>query len=321
MESTLTKIVRYAPPLAAVLFLRRRLPALGIALGGLLMVSAYADWVDQDRVHQARSFFGVLRVSRDEDEHGYVELRHGTTLHGRQSRNPARRAEPVSYYHREGPIGQLLADLQQRRISLRVAVIGLGTGAIAAYARPGDVIVYYEIDRLVRDIAIDLGHFTYIPDARARGATVEVEMGDARVRLDQFRRERPTERYDVIVVDAFSSDAIPVHLLTREALRLYLDVLTPGGIVALHISNRHLRLEPVVARLAADASLGGRLLQHDEAEAEGADRSTWALLSPTAKALETLSTDRRWTEARLDVEPGVGTWTDDAHDLLSVLKW
>ena len=321
MESTLTKVVRYGPPLAAALLLRRRVPALGLALAGVLLVSTHADWVDEDRVYQARSFFGVLRVSNDDEPRGYVELRHGTTLHGRQSRNPTRRGDPISYYHREGPVGQLFADLQARHLSLRVAVIGLGTGAIAAYARPGDVMTYYEIDRLVRDIAIDQGHFTYVPDARARGATIQVEMGDARVRLDQVRRERPAERYDVILVDAFSSDAIPVHLLTREALRLYLDMLAPGGIVAMHISNRHLRLEPVVARLAWDAALPGRLLQHDEAESEGADRSTWVLLSLSGAALQGLAADPRWKETPLEVEPEVDVWTDDKHDLLSVLKW
>src|SRR6185436_6861466 len=143
----------------------------------------------------------------------------------------------------------------------------------------------------------------------------------ARVRLDQVRREKMAERYDVILVDAFSSDAIPVHLLTREALRLYLDMLAPDGIVALHISNRHLRLEPVVARLAEDAELPGRLLQHDEAESEGADRSTWVLLALTSEALRGLAADRRWSETPLTVESGVGVWTDDRHNLLSVLKW
>src|SRR5262249_2248470 len=146
---------------------------------------------------------------------------------------------------------------------LSTAVVGLGTGTMTAFARPGDAMTIYEIDARVRDIALDPRYFTFVADARRRGATVRLEMGDARLRLDAVRRERPAETYDLIVVDAFPSDAIPVHLLTREALRLYFDALKPDGVLALHISNRYLRLEPVVAGLAEDAGVGGRLLIDD----------------------------------------------------------
>ena len=156
---------------------------------------------------------------------------------------------------------------------IRVAVIGLGTGTMAAFARPGDIMTFYEIDPLVRDIATNRFYFSYVPDAIDRGATVRIEMGDARIRMDEVRRERPSERYDLIVVDAFSSDAIPVHLLTREAFRLYFDMLNVRGLLVLHLSNRYLSLEPVVANLAEDARLDGRLLRHDLApDAEGASR-------------------------------------------------
>jgi hypothetical protein len=159
-------------------------------------------------------------------------------------------------------------------------------------------------------------------DARKRAALVRVELGDARVRLEAVKRERPGERYDLIVVDAFTSDAIPVHLLTREALRLYVEMLAPDGLLALHLSNRYLRLEPVVANLAADAGLGGRLVQHDDApETEGATRSTWAVLARMPEALGDLAHDARWTTATLEPDPQVGTWTDDFHNLFSVFKW
>jgi SAM-dependent methyltransferase len=228
----------------------------------------------------------------------------------------------LSYYHREGPIGHLFAELQRRSTTLRIAVIGLGTGTLAAYARPGDAITFYEIDRLVRDIAFDRAYFTYTTDATARGVSQRVELGDARVRLERVKRERPGERYDLIVVDAFSSDAIPVHLLTREALQLYLDMLAPGGVLVLHISNRYLDLEPVVANLAEDAALGGRLIGDDESEEiAGATRSTWVVLAPTAEALGGLVKDERWSAEGLEPDPRVGVWTDDFHNLLSVLKW
>jgi len=321
MEERLNKVLTYGPPLVAAVVLRRRPLALGLALASVLVVAGFVEARNDDQIRQARSFFGVLRitVNRDKD---FVDLRHGTTLHGRQSRDPKRRGEPLSYYHREGPIGQVFAELDRRSTVRRVAVIGLGTGTLAAYARPGDAMTFYEIDRLVRDLALDRAYFTYLTDARDRGATLRVELGDARVRLESVKRERPGERYDLIVVDAFTSDAIPVHLLTREALRLYLDMLAPGGLLALHLSNRYLRLEPVVAGLAADAGLGGRLVERDDApEADGAAGSTWAVLSRTPDAVGRLAADARWTAATLEVDPRVGVWTDDFHNLLTVFKW
>jgi spermidine synthase len=323
LERTVNKILVYGPPLIAAFLFRRRPLAVGLALAGVLVVAGFVDARNSGQIRQARSFFGVVRVVRDRDEEGYIELRHGTTLHGRQSLDPKRRGEPLSYYHRQGPIGQVFAELDRRGAVRRVAVIGLGTGTLAAYARPGDAMTFYEIDRLVREIAFDRAYFTYVTDARDRGATLRVELGDARVSLEAGRREGSGERYDLIVVDAFTSDAIPVHLLTREALRLYLERLTAGGLLALHISNRYLRLEPVVANLAEDAGLGGRLLQHDEESSEtgGAANSTWVVLARTPEALGSLAADGRWTAMRLEIDRRVGAWTDDFHNLLAVFKW
>lgn len=322
LELTLNKLLIYGPPLVVAFFLRRRPLALGAALAAVLVVAGFVDARNSDQIRQSRSFFGVLRILRDRDEKGYTELRHGTTLHGRQSLEPARRAEPISYYHLRGPIGQLFAELDRRSGARRMAVIGLGTGTLAAYARAGDALTFYEIDRLVREIAFDPAYFTYAVDARDRGATLQVELGDARIRLDVVRRERPQERYDVILVDAFTSDAIPVHLLTREAICLYFEMLAPRGILALHISNRYLRLEPVVANLAEDAGLGGRLIQYgDTGEIKGATKATWVLLARTPEDFGGLATDARWTDVKLEMEPRVGTWTDDFHNLLSVFKW
>ena len=321
-ERLVNKLLTFGVPLLACVLLRRRPLALGAALAGVLVVAGFVDARNSEEIRRARSFFGVLRVTRDRDVKGYTELRHGTTLHGRQANDPTRQGEPLSYYHREGPIGHLFADLQRGSTSLRIAVIGLGTGTLAAYARPGEAITFYEIDRLVRDIAFNRAYFTYTTDATARGVSQRVELGDARVRLERVKRERPGERYDLIVVDAFSSDAIPVHLLTREALQLYLDMLAPRGVLVLHISNRYLDLEPVVANLAEDAALGGRLIGDDESEEiAGATRSTWVVLAPTAEALGGLAKDERWSAEGLEPDPHVGVWTDDFHNLLSVLKW
>jgi hypothetical protein len=321
IERPLNRALIYGPPLVGAWLLRRRPLHLGLALAAVLLVAGFVDARKSDQIRQSRSFFGVLRISRDRDPKGYTELRHGTTLHGRQSLEPGRRAEPLSYYHRKGPVGQLFAELDRRPGARRIAVVGLGTGTLAAYARPGDRVTVYEIDRLVRDVAFDARYFTYAGDARDRGASVRIELGDARIRLDAVRRDRSDERYDVILVDAFTSDAIPVHLLTREALRLYFDMLGPRGLLALHISNRYLRLEPVVANLADDGRYA-RLLQHGGAgDVRGAVEASWALLARRPEDFGDLASDPRWTAAALDPELGVGTWTDDFHNLLSVFKW
>jgi hypothetical protein len=320
-ERVLNKLLLYGPPLVVAWFLRRRPLPLALVLASVLLISGFVDARNNDQILQSRSFFGVLRISRDRDPKGYTELRHGTTLHGRQSLEPERRGEPLSYYHRKGPVGQLFAELDRRPGSLHMAVVGLGTGTLAAYARPGDRVTFYEIDRLVRDVAFDPAYFTYATDARNRAVTERLELGDARIRMEAVKRDRPEERYDVILVDAFSSDAIPVHLLTREALRLYFDVLGPRGIVALHISNRYLRLEPVVAALAEDGRYA-RLVQHgDSGDIRGGVEASWALLARRPEDFGEMASAPRWTEAHLDPEPAVPAWTDDFHNLLSVFKW
>ena len=320
-ERLLNKLLIYGPPLVVTWFLRRRPLHLGLALASVLLISGFVDARNNDQIRQSRSFFGVLRISRDRDPKGYTELRHGTTLHGRQSLEPSRRAEPLSYYQRKGPIGQLFAELDRRAGSVHMAVVGLGTGTLAAYARPGDRVTFYEIDRLVRDVAFDPAYFTYATDARDRGVTMRLELGDARIRMEAVKRDRPEERYDVILVDAFSSDAIPVHLLTREALRLYFDLLGPRGILALHISNRYLRLEPVVAALAEDGRYA-RMVQHgDTGDVRGGAEASWAILARRPEDFGEMASDPRWTAAHLDVEPAVSAWTDDFHNLLSVFKW
>src|SRR6266849_2557078 len=195
-------------------------------------------------------------------------------------------------------------------------------GGTTRSAWPGAAITFYEIDPLVRDIAFDRRYFTYVSDAEARGVSVRMEMGDARIRLEAVRKERPGERYDLIVVDAFSSDAIPVHLLTREALRLYFDMLNVGGLLSLHLSNRYLSLEPVVANLAEEAQLDGQLIWSDESPpTDGATSSTWAVLARTRAALGNMARDEKWNATKLECDPRVVLWTDDFHNLLRVFSW
>ena len=153
--------------------------------------------------------------------------------------------EPLSYYHRAGPLGEVIESLQADHPSLRIGAVGLGAGAIAAYGRPGDSYRFFEIDPTVVDIARDAASFRYLADSPA---SIDVVVGDGRLELE----ETPPEAFDLLVLDAFSSDAVPVHLLTSEALDTAMRTVAPGGVIAVHISNRFLDLEPIVAAAARD---------------------------------------------------------------------
>jgi hypothetical protein len=258
-----------------------------------------------------RTFFGVYRVRVDRQE-GYRFLLHGTTLHGVQRLDPARRREPVAYYHRTGPVGEALQQLPAAARA-RVGVIGLGTGGLATYARPGQQWVFYEIDPAVERIARDTRFFTYLADC---GAACSVVLGDARLSIIR----EPERAFDLIVIDAFSSDAIPIHLMTTEAIGVYVSRLRTGGALVFHISNRHLVLAPVLTRLAAAHGLVA--VRRNEVLAkvtnDGKIPSEWMVMTRTREDLGPLSQDGRWQT------PGVPTstplWTDDFSNILSVLR-
>ncbi len=285
--------------------------ALGMV--AILVGMAVALGVDRTEVFTARSFFGVYKVRRSE---GYQILYHGTTEHGRQGLTPADRREPLSYYHRKGPLGQMFGSLLQTQPSRRVAIIGLGTGSIACYGRPEEHWTFYEIDPLVQRIAADARYFTYLRDCPP---VTDVVLGDARLSL----ATTPDGSYDLILLDAFSSDAIPVHLLTREALRLYLDKLADGGVLAFHISNRFLDLRPVLAELARDAGLVGAIGEDVTPSVREGLRdqrpSRWVVLSRAAPEIAALTNQRSWRS--LPARAEVGVWTDDFSNIFSVFRW
>lgn len=291
----------------------RRPIRFGLAIAMALVVAQLFP-ATRDRVLIAdRTFFGVLRVRADDTANRHM-LMHGSTKHGQQDRDPARRGEPLSYYHRSGPIGQVMTGLASRLTNAEVGVVGLGAGSLAAYASPGQRWTFYEIDPAVARIARDPAMFTYLD---ACGDRCRIVLGDARLSLARTRQ--PV--YQLLILDAFSSDAIPVHLMTREALDLYLERLAPDGIIAFHISNRHLRLEPVLAALAAQRGLAA-VVQRDATTAataaDGHDSSEWLLLARNAAAFGPLAADTRWKQPR--AEAGTRIWTDDFSDILGVLK-
>jgi len=270
-----------------------------------------------DVLHVERSFFSVHRVVRTIDRgRAFVDLFHGTTIHGRQRLDPSTlqptaATEPLTYYMKGGPVADLVACVPSR---LHVGVVGLGAGTIGAYAFPGQDLTYYEIDPVVARIAQDPHTFTYLSEARRRGAKVEVVLGDARLTI----KNAPAGAFDLLFLDAFSSDSIPIHLLTREAFGLYQEKLAPGGMIALNISNRYFDLRPVIATMAADAHLVARYRRNsptDEEVADGATGSLWLAIARRDEDLGTLPTNPLWPP----VTGTVRLWTDAYSNIFAVL--
>jgi spermidine synthase len=282
--------------------------ALGIAAAcGAALLAADAQSV----LARERSFFGVYTVKRDPA--GYHVLVHGTTMHGAERMEAGRRREPLTYFHRDGPLGQLLGAVGAR--ARTVGAVGLGVGTVACYRQPGQRWTFYEIDPLVERLARDRRYFHYLAEC---APDAEIRSGDARLTL----RDAPRAAYDLLILDAFSSDAIPMHLMTREALALYLEKLAPGGVIAWHVSNRNLDLAPIVADLAADAGVVAWVQTDQPSRAQLAQYRTpsiWIALARRPEHLGALAQDPRWT--RLQGRPGAPPWTDDFSNIVSALRW
>ena len=256
-----------------------------------------------------RNFYGVLRVwQTGDDATGKRSLIHGTILHGNQFLAPDLRREPTTYYTATSGIGRAIESRHPSLEPIRVGVIGLGTGTIAAWGAKGDAYRFYDINPAVIDIA--KREFSYLSES---DATVETALGDARLVLE---REAP-QRFDVLAIDAFSSDAIPVHLITHEALGIYLKHMKPTGIVAFHVTNRFLNLVPVVEGLAHERDLWFAWISDDE-YGPGGSSSEWVLLSADPAALEKPGI----ADAATPIVPRRDwrLWTDDFNNLVQVLK-
>ncbi|KAF0178337.1 MAG: hypothetical protein FD164_2232 [Nitrospirae bacterium] len=306
-------VMTYAIPAVlcyAMLFMKRpRRFALGVSAVTVALIFSHG-W-NQKVIYQERSFFGVVKVSEN-IEGGYRLLVHGNTQHGRQSLDPALRDEPASYYHRTGPLGQVFTEFSGKKRKEQVALVGLGIGTVGAYGEKGQRFTFYEIDPLVRRVATDPALFTYLENCKADWSIV---MGDARLKLE----DAADGAYGLIVLDAFSSDSIPLHLVTREAFSLYFSKLDRSGILAVHISNKYIDLAPVLGRLAEDAGLVGYLQDDREDESIGKYHSTWVLLARDKKYLGALPADERWTQLKSDKSKAV--WTDDYSNILKVFIW
>ena len=303
-------LVALAAP--ALLILRARPALLGVALLAVFFVPSLVERLGGDEhIARERTFFGVYRIVESE---GVRAFYHGTTLHGAELHRADGTVESrTTYYAPETPLGELLAGVTRRPDPLSLGLAGLGTGSLACYARPGDAVRIYEIDpavvRLAREHFAALGACT--PDAH-------IGVGDARLLL---AREETT--LDVLVLDTFSSDAIPVHLLTEEAFRTYLRVLAPEGILAVHVSNRHLDLEPVVSGVAARTGLAGRIKRYEAPEeleeSMASTSSNVVVLARDEATLGALDLDAGWVP--LGAPDRVRVWTDDYASIVPLLRW
>jgi spermidine synthase len=287
--------------------------------GSLLMLMAAAGCAAFDALrfqrdvrHSERNFYGVLRVkeygSAGGEDH-QRRLLHGVILHGEQFLHPSLRELVTTYYQAGSGIAAAIAARRELPAN-RVGVVGLGAGTLAAYGRKGDVYRFYEINPHVIEVA--QSEFTFLADSDAK---IELALGDARLNLER----EPPQNFDLLAVDAFSSDSIPVHLITKEALGVYLRHVKPDGIVAFHVSNRFLKLAPVVTRLAKEHGVHSVAVFYSGGEEGDRTQSDWVLVSRDPKALEAKEIEDAGAEA-LEDDSRLRTWTDDYSNLVQILK-
>jgi hypothetical protein len=311
---SLLAMSQLATAISVVALSTRKRPARFAACASALLLAPWLAARGDHLLYAGRSFFGVHRVQHDAATARNVYIQ-GTTIHGLQSVVPERRRIAGAYFHESGPAGDVLAHTHPAR----VALVGLGIGSLAAYAERGQTFTFFEIDPLVARIAENTTYFTYLADARARGAAISVVLGDGRLLLERA----PIGAYDMIVIDAYSSDVIPVHLLTREAFVLYESRLAPGGVILMNVSNRYLDVGLVVAAVAHDLKLAGRErldpIDTDEGRAaerdDGKSVSRWIELARTAPDFR--PTAHGW---RPLPQSTLRTWTDDYVNVLGCLN-
>jgi len=315
----------------AVIGWPRRFAFAAAALIAVTWTTARTPWTS---LFRERTFYGVHRILEtsgpgiqvaDPNGHPIViaqrmrVLVDGVTRHGSQSLDSRRRLIPTTYYHPSGPLGDIVRGLRERGPIAEAALIGLGAGTAAAYGETGERFTYFEIDPAVARIARNTAFFTYLSDSRA---TVSIVLGDGRRRI----AESPDGRFDLIVLDAFSSDAIPVHLLTREAVALYLRKLKPGGCLALHLTNGYLALDPVVASIAADLGVPAAIKRDadrtPEQAFEGKDYSKWAVIGRKEAAALPVAAEDGWLKTNPDraVVGDEFLWTDDRSNIAGLLR-
>ena len=304
-----------APGVPRLFLIRGALALATLGFAGYLAYIAIQS--DRRFVRSVRNFYGVMHVRDDEaTEFGVPAQRvlvHGTIDHGTQLKDDLKGRIPTSYFGLTSGINRAIRTLHEQRGALRLGILGLGAGVTATLANAGDTLHYYEINSLVPDVAThQFGFLKGCP------ANPQILMGDARLVLESL----PSENLDFLAMDAFSSDAVPLHLLTREAYQVYLRHLKPDGILAVHISNRYLDLKPVVAQGMADIGWHGRVIEDEGDEQPYYTGTTWTVLSPNENFFnaENFKSLPRTAVLPLLPKPGFRAWTDDFSNILSIIK-
>jgi hypothetical protein len=260
----------------------------------------------------ARNFYGTLRVKDFGDEtspSGTRRLMHGVIMHGEQFLAPDKRMLPTTYYGPDSGIGRIINIKREAAQEINVGIVGLGAGTLAVYGRKGDTYRFYEINPQVIDVAMK--EFTYLTETPAK---IENLLGDARLTMER----EPAQNYDVLAIDAFSSDSIPTHLMTHQAMGVYLKNMKPDGVIAFHVTNRFLHLAPVVKRIADEHGLHTVLISDDPDSDSDFAKTDWVLVSRSEKALA----HARITGAKQAIGeiPGLRLWTDSFSNLFKILK-
>jgi hypothetical protein len=279
----------------------------GLAALILLYAVAIAPALEEDEpLYAARNFFGVKKVVF-EVYGNQRKLLNGDTMHGLEGLDPARAGQPLSYYHITGPLGDVMTMLDSRP-DQHIGVVGLGSGSIAGYAKSNRHITFFEIDPQVPFIA--KSYFTYLPTC---GEQCDVVLGDGRLSILNAQ----DGQFDLLILDAFNSDAIPAHLLSREAIEIYERKLKSNGAVLFHVSNRYLRVRELVTALARDAGLPALYREDNDISAFGKARSTYVIVSLAPDTIRPLA--ETWSP--VTSLPAVEPWTDDYSNLWALLKW
>lgn len=303
-------------PLLGTFLISRRPLMFGLSLGAVLWGGNFYTALHGQILLAERNFFGALRVTLD-PQGNIRRFYHGTTVHGIQFVDPKLQSIPLSYYHPDGPIGAVMQFYEAQKTVRRVAVIGLGAGAFAAYAKPDEEWTFYEIDPAVLKIASDTNYFTYLEHCAAKKVTHK--LGDGRLLL----RDEPDHHFDLIVCDAFSSDVPPLHLITKEALAEIRAKLAPGGMILYNISSRLLNFRPVLGNAAQELHLQGYSLYdavpEDETLHTGRYPSHWAVMAPDPETLQPLHGNRYWVPLKPD--SSIPVWSDDYYNILGVFDW
>ncbi len=300
----------YAAAACVTLMFARRPLRFGLAVGAVFMLAAFMPYWTGNEIFRTRNFFGVKHVTRAPGLHRFI---HGDTVHGIESTLYSFEREPTSYYSPSGGIGELFRRLGHRLDNARIGVAGLGIGTAACYARPGQAWTFYEIDPQVAQIANDPQYFRYLQLCQPNANIV---LGDARLSLSREQHQD----YTVMILDAYTSDQMPVHLLTREAFQIYMNALAPHGVLAFDITNRYFDLRPVLGNAAAANGLVA-YFRHDGSNAArvpGWYSSDWVVMARNPADLAGIATDSRWQP--VPATNRIPLWTDDYTSQIRILR-